>query len=415
MKKTVNENETPKKTAAGKTAEKVIPMPVTEPEPPAVEETAPGTPAPAEMEPVPQRTVDTVTLEIVTLKRQAGQVLMGYAIEIGRRLVEVKAMLPYGAWGDYLKNRVEYSQSTADNFMKLFREYGETQQSLFGAEPNSQTIANLPYSKALALLALPADDREAFVAENDVEAMSTRELQAALRAKEAAEAEARNAEESRAKMEADMAAANEHMAAARAAAEESRQAQEAAEARAAELARRLEELEKAPVHPVGQGGNPGGTGPHPEGADEPAFSEENARALREEGRQEAEKVLQEKLGAAERDKEAAVKLAREELAAAKEAAREAQKAGKSTEAALKKAQEESDRLRRELAAASSKQVTVFEVRFKNTQTEFAAMLDALADMRRAGDREHHDKLVDATRALLGALEQQVPEKMGAGS
>ena len=31
-------------------------MPVTEPEPPAVEETAPGTPAPAEMEPVPQRT-----------------------------------------------------------------------------------------------------------------------------------------------------------------------------------------------------------------------------------------------------------------------------------------------------------------------------------------------------------------------
>ncbi len=403
MKKTVNENEPPKKTAAGKTAEKVIPMPVTEPEPPAVEETAP-------------RTVDTVTLEIVTLKRQAGQVLMGYAIEIGRRLVEVKAMLPHGAWGDYLKNRVEYSQSTADNFMKLFREYGETQQSLFGAEPNSQTIANLPYSKALALLALPADDREAFVEENDVEAMSTRELQAALRAKEEAEAEARNAEESRAKMEADMRAANEHMAAARAAAEESRQAQEAAEARSAELARRLEELEKDPVHPVGQGGNPGGTGPHPEGADGiPAFSEENARALREEGRQEAEKVLQEKLCAAERDKEAAVKLAREELAAAEEAAREAQKAGKGTVAALKKAQEESDRLRRELAAASSKQVTVFEVRFKNTQTEFAAMLDALAEMRRAGDREHHDKLVDATRALLGALEQQVPEKMVAGT
>lgn len=398
MKKTVNENELPKKTAAGKTAEKVIPMPVTEPEPPAVEETAPGTPAPAEMEPVPQRTVDTVTLEIVTLKRQAGQVLMGYAIEIGRRLVEVKAMLPHGAWGDYLKNRVEYSQSTADNFMKLFREYGETQQSLFGAEPNSQTIANLPYSKALALLALPADDREAFVAENDVEAMSTRELQAALRAKEEAEAEARNAEESRAKMEADMAAANEHMAAARAAAEESRQAQEAAEARAAELARRLEELEQRPIEVAVEAADPA-----------------ELDKAREEGRQEAEKVLQEKLGAAERDKEAAVKLAREELAAAEEAAREAQKAGKGTAAALKKAQEESDRLRRELAAASSKQVTVFEVRFKNTQTEFAAMLDALAEMRRAGDREHHDKLVDATRALLGALEQQVPEKMGAGA
>ena len=57
--------------------------------------------------------------------------------------------------------------------MKLFREYGETQQSLFKAGPNSQTIANLPLLKALALLALPRMTGEAFVAENDVEAMST--------------------------------------------------------------------------------------------------------------------------------------------------------------------------------------------------------------------------------------------------
>ena len=36
----------------------------------------------------PARTVEAVTLEIQTLQRQAQQLLLGYAIEIGRRLVE---------------------------------------------------------------------------------------------------------------------------------------------------------------------------------------------------------------------------------------------------------------------------------------------------------------------------------------
>ena len=51
----------------------------------------------------PARTVEAVTLEIQTLQRQAQQLLLGYAIEIGRRLVEVKAMLPHGQWGTYIK------------------------------------------------------------------------------------------------------------------------------------------------------------------------------------------------------------------------------------------------------------------------------------------------------------------------
>ena len=42
----------------------------------------------------PARTVEAVTLEIQTLQRQAQQLLLGYAIEIGRRLVEVRAALP---------------------------------------------------------------------------------------------------------------------------------------------------------------------------------------------------------------------------------------------------------------------------------------------------------------------------------
>ena len=139
-------------------------------------------PAPAEVAPAPPRTVETVTLEIRTLQRQAQQIMLGYAVEIGRRLEEVKAILPHGQWGDYLKNEVDYSQSTANNFMRIYREYGAAQQSLFGGEAKSQAFANLTYTKALRLLAIPdEEEREQFMAEHDVGSMSNRELDKALK------------------------------------------------------------------------------------------------------------------------------------------------------------------------------------------------------------------------------------------
>lgn len=142
--------------------------------------------APVEIE-APPRTVETVTLEIRTLQRQAQQIMLGYAVEIGRRLEEVKAILPHGQWGDYLKNEVDYSQSTANNFMRIYREYGTAQQSLFGGEAKSQAFANLTYTKALRLLAIPnEEEREQFMAEHDVEGMSNRELDKALKEREEA-------------------------------------------------------------------------------------------------------------------------------------------------------------------------------------------------------------------------------------
>lgn len=148
--------------------------------------------------PPPVRTAETVTLEIRSLKQKAARILqqiaLDYAIQIGQRLVELKAMVPHGQWGDYLKREVEYSQSTAQNLMRIYREYGASQQSLFGGVANSQALGNLPYTKALQLLALPdAEERERFVAEHDVESMSTRELDKALKARDEAEEEAASA------------------------------------------------------------------------------------------------------------------------------------------------------------------------------------------------------------------------------
>ena len=142
--------------------------------------------APVEIE-APPRTVETVTLEIRTLQRQAQQIMLSYAVEIGRRLEEVKAILPHGQWGDYLKNEVDYSQSTANNFMRIYREYGAAQQSLFGGEAKSQAFANLTHTKALRLLAIPdEEEREQFMTEHDVGSMSNRELDKALKEREEA-------------------------------------------------------------------------------------------------------------------------------------------------------------------------------------------------------------------------------------
>lgn len=95
--------------------------------------------------------------------------------------------------------------------MRTFEEYGAPQQSMFGPEANSQALGNLSYTKAVQLLAIPAEEREAFVEENHVEDMSTRELDKAIRernearaAAEHAAAEQRAAEQSRDKMAEDM-------------------------------------------------------------------------------------------------------------------------------------------------------------------------------------------------------------------
>lgn len=150
------------------------------------------------------RTLNIIEMEIRVLQDQAQHVVLGYAIETGRRLEEAKAMVGHGQWGDWLK-KMGYGQSTAQNLIRVFREYGASQQSLLGGVPNSQTFGNLTYSKALKLLALPdREEREAFVTEHDVENMSTRELEKALKERAEALAAAKTAEESRAKMEVDM-------------------------------------------------------------------------------------------------------------------------------------------------------------------------------------------------------------------
>ena len=141
-----------------------------------------------------QRDIQTVTTEIRTLHRQAQGMILNYAIEIGRRLKEAKSLLEHGEWGEWLENEVDFSRSTANNFMKIFEEYGAKQVSLFG-DTNSQTLGNLPYTHALKLLAVPAEEREEFVEEHHVEDLSSRELDRLIKERDAAVRRAEESEE----------------------------------------------------------------------------------------------------------------------------------------------------------------------------------------------------------------------------
>lgn len=161
------------------------------------------------------RDIHIVTTEINTLVSQAQCLLLTYSIEIGRRLHEAKSLLPHGEWGNWLKEKVGFSQSSANNHMKIFEEYGAEQITLFGAVPNSQTLGNLPYTKALKLLAIPSDEREEFVKENDIEDMSSRELEQAIRERNEARAAAEKAEAEKTEIQELLNEAREYQEAAR--------------------------------------------------------------------------------------------------------------------------------------------------------------------------------------------------------
>lgn len=187
-------------------------------------------PAPAET-----RDIETITTEIIQLKQDAGNAVIG----IGQRLIEAKAILPRGEWLPWLEERVEFSERSAQNFMRLAREWS-----------NPQALADLGASKALTLLALPPEERETFMAESHlvggeektVVDMTSRELErvikerdAARQEAEAARADAQTAEESRAKMESDLKALTEIHRAAQEGEAQAREALEKAEAELKEL------------------------------------------------------------------------------------------------------------------------------------------------------------------------------------
>ena len=83
---------------------------------------------------VKERTPQIIAAEINNYKESTGRIQLSCAVEIGRRLMEAKALLPHGEWGKWLQEYVSYSQLTAERYIKVAREYGQTRGGSPGEE-----------------------------------------------------------------------------------------------------------------------------------------------------------------------------------------------------------------------------------------------------------------------------------------
>ena len=306
------------------------------------------------------RDIEVITQEILDAKRRGGEAIL----TIGRCLTEAKQTIPHGEWLPWLNERVEFSERTARNFMRLSREWS-----------NRQALADLGAAKALTLLALPAEERESFIAENHVVGgeektvidMTSRELERAIRerkeAQEAAakaQAEASAAEQARAKMAEDMKLLNARLSGAQ---EDREQAAQAV----ARLEAQLAELKEKPV--------------------EVAVETVVDQAAIEKARAEAVAGMQDKL-----DK-------------AREAKKRAGDKQKIAEEALEQARlqlEGQAREEKKAALGADKDLAQFEVLFDQTQSNVYKMQGILLKVR-GRDETAAGKLCKAIRALAEAV------------
>ena len=125
--------------------------------------------------PVTWTNIDECTAEILRWKNTIG---LG-VIRIGQALLWAKERLRHGEFDAWLRDKVEFSRSSATNFMRIAREVEE-----------GSALARLPYTKVLALLDVPKEEREAFAEAHDAEHTSAAELKRLTRELKESQAEA---------------------------------------------------------------------------------------------------------------------------------------------------------------------------------------------------------------------------------
>ncbi len=134
------------------------------------------------------RNIEQITLEINFYKQQTAQNIL----EIGKRLIEAKQQFQHGEWLPWLRDQVQFTERSAQNFMRIAEEFSKT-----------KPVADLPYTKLLALLQVPEEDREEFIQETHlvggrektIADMSKRELEQAIKERDESKEKAKSLEE----------------------------------------------------------------------------------------------------------------------------------------------------------------------------------------------------------------------------
>lgn len=303
--------------------------------------------------PAEDRTIEVITGEILDAKRAGGEAIL----TIGRCLIEAKDMLSHGEWRSWLEEQVEFSERSAQRFMRLAREWS-----------NPTTLSDLGASKALSLLALPPEEREQFMEDHNVIDMSARQLEQAIKERDEARAAAEQAaadqhaaEQARDKMAEDMKFLNVRLAGAK---EDREQAMQDV----ARLESELAELKARPVDVAVE-----------TVVDQDAIDKARADAIAE---------MQEKLDKA---KEAAAK------------ARDKQKQAEASVEVLKRSLEERDKSEKKAAMAGDKELAQFEVLFNQGQELANKLHGLLLKARGREDQTAARGMEKALKALAEAI------------
>ncbi len=328
-----------------------------------------------------KRTPELIGAEIRMYVDTGRRLSLLCGIEIGRRRTEAKEMLQHGEWLPWLERETEFSSSSAQRYMKLFEEYGASQQGLFGPETNSPTLGNLPISKAFALLSVPESDRIEFAETVDAEHISVRELEEKIKERE------RQIEALRKDVDGEKQRLEES--------ERMRKETEALlntqDDMLKEAKKQIQDLENRPV----------------EVAVETVRDEEAIRQAAEEAKKktaaEFEKTvkhLETQLNKAENERAEAVK--------------KAENAEKGAEEKRKAAETEAERVRAELEEAKKKlkasdaNVTAFGIRYNTIQDDFGKLKEALKTVQEQ-DKETGAKLREAVRQLVEYFRKELEQ------
>ena len=95
-----------------------------------------------------QPTIEQLTVEV---KFYLGQLAQNI-IEVGKRLIQAKALLPHGEWQNWLENNFQLTVRTARRFMQIADRFGKTVDG-----------DRFQASQLTELLALPEDETEQFI------------------------------------------------------------------------------------------------------------------------------------------------------------------------------------------------------------------------------------------------------------
>lgn len=185
------------------------------------------------------RSIEIVTAEITMIRDNARKVFLESVIQIGTRLEEAKQLVPQGEWTAYLTDKLGYKPSTAQNYMRIAREFGGGQVSLTG-KTAADAFAELSYSQILPLLGMAKEEREELAEEHDLPSMSSREIAALVKERDEAKANADKLKEKDKLLRSKLREANEERDKAQSSLSDATQ-------REKDLAERLDELEKRPA------------------------------------------------------------------------------------------------------------------------------------------------------------------------